>query len=107
MVAVRLPTSTVALLLKYTPFGLLMNTWPLPVILPKIWLALLSSTRLSTAELLFGSTKFTCAALPRLKVFQSMTARWLVWSTLSTAVVGVLLVVIVAEPPTTVPPVGN
>ena len=75
VVAVRLPTSTLALLPNSTPFGLTRNTWPLPVILPKIWLGFALNTSLRVAAALPGCTKFTWAALPRLNVFQSMTAR--------------------------------
>lgn len=75
LLAVRLPTSIDALLPNSTPLGLIRKIWPLPVILPKIWLGFALSTSLSVAAALPGCTKFTWAALPRLKVFQSMTAR--------------------------------
>ena len=77
------------------------------MILPKIWLGLVSSTRLSVAELLLGWLKLTCAALPRLNVFQSMAARCELWSILSTALPGTVPGLITAAPAVTTPPVGN
>ena len=54
VVAAKLPTSTLEPGAKYTPLGLVKNTCPLALILPKIWLGLLSSTRLSNTALLLG-----------------------------------------------------
>ncbi len=70
---------------------------------PKIWLGLLSSTRLSVTLLLLGWLKLTCAADPTLKLCQSMAARWLLWLTFST----VALWLMTACPATTCPPEGN
>ena len=86
------------------PLGLVKKTWPGAVMRPKIWLGLLSSTRLSVALELEGCTKFTLAALPRLKVFQLSTAEALLWFTLSVAVP---VCAVVAWPATTWPPVGS
>ena len=67
------------------PLLLVRKTCPLAVMRPKIWLGLGSSTRLSIAALLEGWMKLTRAALPTLKVCQSMAARLLLWVTVSVA----------------------
>jgi hypothetical protein len=74
---------------------------------PKIWLGLLSFTRLSVTACALGCTKFTLAALPMLKVFQLTTARWLVWFTVMAAACAVAVCVMVAVPRATLPPVGS
>src|SRR6202043_567377 len=74
VVTARLPTSTDALLPKYTPFGLSRNTWPVAVILPKIWLALLSRTRLRLGDgTTPAGTPAACTGTPATR--QSATAR--------------------------------
>ena len=103
VVATRPPTLTDEVGLKYTPFGLLRNTWPLAVMRPKIWLAWLSCTRFSVTEPLFGCWKLTWACDPTLKVCQSIAPRWVAWL----IVIWLPPWVIVAAPPTTWPPVGN
>ena len=103
VVATRPPTSTLEPGAKVTPLGLLMNTWPLALIWPKIWLGLESSTRLSVTLLALGWLKLTRAWLPILKVFQSRAARLLVWLMVSVAA----LCEIAAWPATTWPPVGS
>ena len=75
VVAVMAPTSTDDVGEKYTPLALLKNTWPLAVRRPKIWLGLLSFTRLSVTDCALGCTKLMLAACPRLKLSQFSTAR--------------------------------
>ena len=107
VVATTPPTSTDDVGEKNTPLGLLKNTWPLAVMRPKIWLGLLSFTRLSVMAFALGCTKFTEAELPRLKVSQFTTARWLLWFTVSAAACAVAVWLRVAVPRTTLPPLGN
>ena len=76
VVAVKLPTSTLEPGAKYTPLGLVKNTWPLALIWPKIWLGLLSRTRLSKTLLLLGWWTVTVALAPTLKLCQ-LTMAWL------------------------------
>ena len=54
VVATSPPTSTLEPGAKNTPLGLVKKTCPGAVIRPKIWLGLLSSTRLSVTLLLDG-----------------------------------------------------
>jgi len=56
LVATSAPTSTDAVGEKYTPLGLLKNTWPLDVMRPKIWLGLLSLTRFRVTACALGCT---------------------------------------------------
>ena len=85
------------------PAGLLRNTWPLLLMRPKIWLALPSRTRLSVTLAASGCLKVTLAPVPRLKLCQSMTARWLpCWMVMAAPAWPML-----AWPATTLPPCGK
>ncbi len=97
------PTSTCAVAPNSTPFGLTMNTWPGALMRPKIWLALVSSTRLSVTDDVPGCAKSMRAWLPRSKVCQSIAARCVDCETVSVAP----LCLSVAWPATTWPPVGS
>ena len=103
VVATRAPTSTLASLVNTTPFGLIKMTWPLAVMRPAIWLACVSSTRLSVTAEAFGWRKLTTPWAPILKVSQLIDARWVV-CVMSNAEA---LTLISAWPATTLPPVGN
>ncbi len=85
------------------PAGLLKKTCPFDVMRPKIWLGCASSTRFSVTLALLGCLKFTCALAPRLKLCQSMAARWLLWVTSKRAP----LLPMTAWPATTWPPWGK
>ena len=74
---------------------------------PKIWLGLLSLTRFRVTACALGCTKLILAALPKLKLSQLMTARWLLWLTVMAAAWAVAVWVMVALPRATLPPVGN
>jgi hypothetical protein len=86
-----------------TPLGLTKNTWPVALMRPMIWLASPPTTRLSVTEEADGWTKLTLASEPTLKLFQSMAARLLLWFTVSV----LLLLLIDALPPTSLPPAGR
>ena len=95
------PTSTCAPLPKATPLGLMRKTCPLDCRLPRIWLGLPPSTRLSTWLELLGWTKRVVSSAPMLNCCQLMTAPLLL------VTVRVLpLVVNVAAPCTTCAPCG-
>src|SRR5712692_8078741 len=59
LVAIRPATSTWAPRPKNTPAGLMSQTWPFEVRLPRIWLTLPPVTRLSATEPALGSTNCT------------------------------------------------
>ena len=79
VVAVKLPTSTLEPGAKYTPLGLVKNTWPLALIWPKIWLGLLLCTRLSSTLVLLGWVMLTLALAPTLKLCQLTMALGVLW----------------------------
>src|SRR5262249_54000377 len=86
------------------PSRLTTNTWPLEVMLPRISEGPSPPvTRLSTTAELLGSMNLTLPPAPTLKVFQLTIAKFEVWLTTTEAVP---CPVMVAEPPTTVPPCG-
>ena len=107
VVAVTAPTSSTALLPKYTPAGLINVTWPGALILPKIWLGLASRTRFKVAACALGWLKLTVPVEPTLKVPQLMTARCELWSMFSTGAVAVPALPIWAMPAATCPWVGS
>ena len=97
------PTSTCDVAPKITPLALLMNTCPGALMRPMIWLGSPPTTRLSVTDDAEGWLKLTRASLPTLKLFQSIAARLLLWLMLSVLPVALML----ALPPTTLPPLGN
>ena len=101
--ASRPPTLTCDPGANSTPFGLIRNTWPLEVRLPKIADASIPSTRFRATERLFGWTKTTLPPWPMEKVCQLIATFWVDW--LIVIVPG--LVAIVAPPAVTDPPVGS
>ena len=103
VVATSAPTSTEAPGAKYTPLGLVKNTWPLALMRPKIWLGLASSTRFKVTLLAEGWLKLTCACAPTLKVCQSIAARDVLCVMFITAALWTIVTVLA----TTCPPVGN
>ena len=83
--------------------GLIRNTWPLEVRLPKIADASGPSTRFRATELLLGCTKTTLPPWPMEKLCQLIAVFRVDW--LIVIVPGP--VVMVASPATTDPPVGR
>ncbi|MDI9408427.1 MAG: hypothetical protein QM523_04200 [Candidatus Pacebacteria bacterium] len=89
---------------KTKPLGLTNRTTPLEVTVPLMVLAALPVMRLRVALVLVGTINSAVSLAARLKLLHSITARSLVW--LMVVVVG-LLTVMVAAPPTRVPPAGR
>src|SRR5579859_346812 len=103
VLATRPATSRLAPGANRMPFGLIRNTWPLAVMLPKMLEGLEPITRFSTMAELFGWMYCTYWSAPTENCCQLMAAFWLVWLMTVALAFGVLMV---AEPPTTCPPVG-
>ena len=73
-----------------------MNTWPLALSVPRIWLGSWPVTRLSTTAVALGWMKWTVWLAARLKLCQLMARFWLFWT---------IVVVPAPVPPPAVPAV--
>ena len=100
--ATRAPTLIWASLPKITPLGLISQTWPLALTLPRIWLPWVSKMRFTASALAEGWTKLTVSDLATLKLCQLMDSLSLVWLMVVVAPPELMLPL----PPTTSPPWG-
>ena len=100
--ASRPPTLIWASLPKITPLGLISQTWPLALILPRIWLPWVSKMRLTANALADGWTKLTVSLLATLKLCQLMESLSLAWL----IVVVLPFALMLPLPPTSCPPWG-
>ena len=79
--ATRPPTLTSEPAPNNMPLELSMNTWPLALRLPRIWLAFWPSTRLSAIEVALGWLNRTVSLAAMPKLCQLIARFWLLWLT--------------------------
>src|SRR5579872_1121864 len=96
-------TFTLALRPNTMPLGLIRNTWPLAVRVPKIWLGFWSKMRLRAAEDCDGCRNCTVWLAPMLKLDQLMISWFDCWLICVLFAFGAVMV---PRPPTTCPPWG-
>ena len=102
MLAISPPTFICAVAPKMMPWVLIRNTWPLELILPKIWLGFWSRMRLRATAERPGWLNSTDSLALRLKVSQFSANRCEIWL----MTVSLPCCAMLPEPPTTTPPVG-
>src|SRR5579859_6232640 len=103
VLATRPETSSTAPRPNRMPLGLMRNTWPLALMLPRMLEGMPPMTRFSTTAELSGCRNCTYSFAPTENCCQLMAAFWLVCLTRVPLAPGVLML---AWPPTTCPPVG-
>ena len=104
VVASSEPTLTTAPRPNSTPLAFWISTWPLASSEPWMLEGRPPVTRFSACAWALGWLNRTVLSLPMLKVFQSITARWLPWSMCIVLPLGWEMV---AWPATTLPLVGS